>query len=124
MNRILPYWLGSFVFDFIMFTIVLILFLIIGIFLLEIPVLINYCSVWIIFFLTGGFAMINYSYLLSFLYKSSLTVNLAFGWVNYFGLFTLFFILSFLIENKSLTYFLTIVSPFYNLFWGYISFGY
>lgn len=61
---------------------------------------------------------------MSYFYKSALTVNLAFGWVNYFGLFTLFFILCFIFESYFLSLILTLISPFFNMFWGYISFGY
>lgn len=101
-------------FDYIMYCLVIGVFFAIGL-LMKIPILEDYTSMWVYILFTGGLSIITFSYCISFLYKSSVTVNHAFGWINYFGLFTSLFLIGFLSGVRFINQILVSISPFFAM---------
>lgn len=65
--RTLPYWLGTFTFDYTMYCIVTSIFFIFG-YSFEIILMTNYVGTWILILLTFGYSCIMWSYAWNFCY--------------------------------------------------------
>jgi ATP-binding cassette, subfamily A (ABC1), member 3 len=68
--RTLPYWIGTFVFDYILFIVVSIFFFVFAA-IFQINVVTSYMGHWLALILSMGLCLLTWSYLWSFVFNTA-----------------------------------------------------
>lgn len=122
--RKLPYWLGTFAFDYTIFVFVSACFMAFYFaFGIQAVIPISTLGYWIGFLLTMGFSLLQWSYIWSFIFSTSASAYKYMIWINYFISFGVAAILAVAIKGKAMNFILICISPFFAMAWGFISFG-
>lgn len=115
----MPYWTGTFLFDFLAYTLTSALF-IIFIYCWELVFLLNYIGDLILVLFTFGISLISYSFVSGFLFKKVNQADLYFPLINYFILWIIpsgiiIFVRDIEILSEGIYILFYIISPFYTL---------
>jgi len=117
--RPLPYWLGTFIFDYIAYLITVIIFYILVI-ENEVKFLKNYLNTLTLILAVFGADLIVYTYLCGYLFKKSNSAFKSFPIINFFVSYSIPWILTNLFEdsdviNNTIQIIMFFSSPFYVL---------
>jgi ATP-binding cassette subfamily A (ABC1) protein 3 len=121
--RKVPYWLGTFAFDYIVFFVVSLYFILFSV-IFDISIFKGHYGELVALLIVMGFSLLAWCYVLSFMFSQAASAYRYLIWINYFISCAFCQIINALARNTGVNGFLVVISPFFTLMYAIYSFGF